>query len=206
MSPENDGQPTVMVVDDDPMNLDIMLLYLEEWGFHTLIAQNGERALQQLAHGQPDVMLLDVMMPGLDGFETCRRMKAREATAQIPVIFMTALDDLEHKVKGFQVGAVDYITKPFQQEEVLARVRTHATLRTLQKNLEKKNRQLEQALAQVTRLSGLLPICANCKKIRNDKGYWEDVTVYVRQHSEADFSHGICPDCAHELYPELYRK
>ncbi len=105
------------------------------------------------------------------------------------------------------------ITKPFQIEEVLARVYTHLTIRDLQKTLQEKNEQLqiknnelETALAKVKLLSGLLPICANCKKIRNDEGYWQQVEVYIHEHSEADFSHGVCPDCMKKLYPDLYNK
>jgi DNA-binding response OmpR family regulator len=166
-------------------------------------------------------------MPGIDGFETCQRLKSDRATQEIPIIFMTALTDTAEKVKGFDAGAVDYVTKPFQQEELLARINTHLTLRNLQKNLQaevaqrrkaeetlrqqaielqERNQELQEALAKVKTLSGLLPICANCKKIRNDEGYWEQVDVYLRHHSDAEFSHGICPDCMQELYSEYFEK
>lgn len=186
---------------------------LETADFRTLIAIDGEKALQQIERFLPDLILLDVIMPGLDWFETCRRLKAAEATREIPVIFMTALDDVESKIKGFEVGAVDFITKPIEHQEVLARVTTHLTIRALQQELQKKNQQLEaknnqlqEALDKIKRLRGLLPICANCKKIRDDQGHWQDVAVYIRNHSEADFSHGICPDCLKKLYPDLYEE
>lgn len=203
MDRENNPKTTVLVVDDQPANLKVLLSYLQEQGFTPLTAQNGERALYQIANFKPDIILLDVMMPGIDGFETCRRLKANSETADIPVIFMTALSDAEDKVKGFQAGGVDYVTKPFQHEEVLARITTHLTIRSLQKELEDKNSQLQEALDNVKQLSGFLPICASCKKIRDDKGYWNQIESYIQNHSEAQFSHSICPDCAKKLYPEF---
>ena len=119
----------ILVVDDRPANLKVLLSSLEEYDFDVRIAENGETALRTLRNFQADLVLLDVMMPGMDGFETCRQIKSNPATAEVPVIFMTALDSVEDKVAGFAAGGVDYITKPFQQVEVLARVNTHVTLR-----------------------------------------------------------------------------
>jgi len=149
------------------------------------------------------------MMPEMDGYQVCERLKADANTARIPIIFVSALDAAESKVQAFASGGVDYVPKPFQPEEVLARVKTHLALRDLQSQLEQANaelayrvRELQSALAQVKALSGLLPICANCKKVRDDKGYWHQVEVYIRDRSEAEFSHGLCPDCIKELYPD----
>lgn len=127
--------PTILIVDDQPTNLKVLLRLFEEHHYKILIAENGERALQA-ALQQPDLILLDVMMPGMNGFETCRRLKANQATAEIPIIFMTALDNIVDKIEGFKAGAVDYITKPFQQSEVLARVGIHITLRRQQQELK----------------------------------------------------------------------
>ena len=135
---------TILVVDDNVTNLNILLDYLNELSYKVLIAANGEQALQQLQHIHPDVILLDVMMPGIDGFETCLRLKANSETRDIPVIFMTALTDTVDKVRGFAVGGVDYITKPFQHEEVLARLKAHVTIRKLQQELQQKNHDLEE--------------------------------------------------------------
>lgn len=198
------NEATILVVDDNPTNLRVLFDHLEEAGFRMMVATNGERAIIQAEHTQPTLILLDVMMPGIDGFEICHRLKENEATREIPVIFMTALTGVESKVKGFKAGAVDYVTKPFQREEILARVTAHITIRNQQKLLAAHNAELQGALATVKLLSGLLPICANCKKIRDDEGYWQDVAVYVRDHSEADFSHSICPPCMKELYPDYY--
>ena len=118
MSNQEGIQPTILVVDDDPTNLSVLLDYLQNQHYNILVAQNGESALEQLQYALPDLILLDVMMsPGMDGFETCRRLKANARLKDIPVIFMTALTDTEHKIKGFEVGGVDYVTKPFSIPE-----------------------------------------------------------------------------------------
>jgi DNA-binding response OmpR family regulator len=215
----------ILVIDDQIANLEVIQEYLAAGGFTVLVAQDGASGLEQASYAQPDLILLDVMMPGMDGFEICRRLKAAERTSELPVIFMTVLDDITDKVSGFAVGGVDYITKPFQIEEVLARVRTHVTLRDLQRQLAAQNAQLRQeiaerkraeaereqlivelqaALANIKTLRGLLPICASCKQIRDDRGYWTEVEVYIRDHAEVEFSHGLCPDCAKKLYPEYF--
>ena len=137
----------ILIVDDDPDNLKILQGVLKKTGHKILMANSGERALYQIEHQSPDLILLDVLMPGIDGFETCRQIKLDPATARIPIIFLTALSDVDNKVKGFEAGGVDYITKPFYQAEVLARVNTHLTLHRLQQ-------QLQAALAQVNQLSG----------------------------------------------------
>ncbi len=160
---ETKDTATIMVVDDNPTNLRVLIEYLEESGYETMVAPSGERAIQQLEHAQPDLILLDIMMPGLDGFETCIKFKAGEGTRNIPVIFMTALSDTEKKLKGFKMGAVDYITKPFQQEEVLARIKTHLTIQQQKKELislngklSDSNRQLTATNIQLTRVNSEL--------------------------------------------------
>lgn len=133
----------ILIVDDTPANLGVIVDYLEHYGFGIMIARSGESALQKVHYSPPDLVLLDVLMPNMDGFEICQRLKADEATKDIPVIFMTSLTSSEDKVKGFEVGAVDYVTKPLHQEEVLARITTHLRLRDLAQSLQEKNRQLE---------------------------------------------------------------
>lgn len=195
---------TIAIVDDTLANLKALFDALETANFRVLVYTDGPSALAVIPQVKPDLILLDVLMPGLDGYQVCARLKSDESTQDIPVLFMSALDELFDIVSAFAVGGVDYITKPFRVEEVLARVHTHLTLRRLQKGLEERNRQLEEALAKVKVLRGLLPICAHCKKIRDDRGYWTKLEAYIESHSEADFSHGICPDCLKQLYPEFY--
>jgi signal transduction histidine kinase len=134
---------TLLIVDDIPTNLKVLFEYLKSLGFKVRIAKNGENALAQVAISLPDLILLDVMMPKMDGFEVCRRLKADEKTRDIPVIFMTAKTETVDKVKGFDLGAVDYVTKPIQQEETLARINAHLTIRNLQKSLQHQNQELE---------------------------------------------------------------
>ena len=128
----------ILIVDDTPTNLDVISETLSDVGYDVAIAISGERALQQVERISPDLILLDVMMPGIDGFETCKRLKSNPNTCDIPIIFMTAMGDTDYKVKGFELGAVDYITKPFQVQEVLMRVKTHLRLSLLTQNLEEQ--------------------------------------------------------------------
>lgn len=132
----------LLIVDDNPTNLGFLFEYLTKSDFKVLVALDGESAIEQVQYAQPDLILLDVMMPGLDGFTTCKCLKSDPSTQDIPVIFMTALSDTVDKVQGFKIGAVDYITKPLQPEEVLCRVQTHLALRNLQKRLIDQNQKL----------------------------------------------------------------
>ncbi len=135
---------SILLVDDNPTNLGVLFDYLEDCGFEVMVARDGETGLQRARLTHPDIILLDVMMPGIDGFETCNRLKADESTATIPVIFMTALESVEDKVKGFQAGGVDYVTKPIQHEEALARITTHLRIRDLTANLNAKIEELTE--------------------------------------------------------------
>ena len=157
----------VLIVDDSPTNLSVLFKYLSEMGLKVLVAQSGESALEQITYERPDIILLDVLMPDMDGFETCRRLKAHESTREIPVIFMTALSDKENIVAAFEVGAVDYIPKPFHQEEVLARLATHLTLQRQRMELYTLNatknkffsivaHELKEAFATLVSLSNYL--------------------------------------------------
>ena len=134
---------TILIVDDMPANVKVLLNFLTNHNFGVLVARNGEMALKIVESKPPDLILLDVMMPGMDGFETCKRLKTHAHSQDIPVIFMTALSDTVSKIKGFELGAVDYVTKPFHHEEVLARINTHLTIRKLQQQLEVQNAELQ---------------------------------------------------------------
>jgi signal transduction histidine kinase len=158
----NDTGSRILVIDDNPTNLDVLSELLDKQNFVVLFALDGQSSLQRSESGQPDIILLDVLMPGMDGFEVCRRLKTNEKTKAIPVIFMTALSETVDKVKGFQLGAVDYITKPIEPEEVLARITTHLKIRRLQCELHLKNeelyasnQQLQSALERERELSKL---------------------------------------------------
>ena len=136
----------VLVIEDSLINLNIIVEFLDNEGIDTIVARDGNDGLIKAKQNQPDLILLDVMMPGIDGFEVCQRLKADQTTQEIPIIFMTALADIQNKMKGFELGAVDYITKPFQSSEVLARVKTHLTLSRLHNDLQEKNLALGETL------------------------------------------------------------
>lgn len=161
-----ESESTILIVDNNVDTVEVLFTHLNNSGFKVLVAQDGKSAIEQIEYAQPDIILLDVRMPGIDGFETCRRLKENEATKDIPIIFMTVLTDTKDKVKGFEVGAVDYITKPFQYEEVLARVTTHLTLRNLQKKLEDQMVQLQQEVAERKRAEEALQKAKNELEIR----------------------------------------
>ena len=222
---------TILIVDDSPENLKLLTDTLTPEGYRVISASSGEQALAAVAARPPELVLLDIRIPDMDGFEVYRRLKSRVESRDLPVIFLSAITEMVRRVEGLKLGAVDFISKPFQIEELLARVQTQLELRRLRVQLEQqaagllrandqlqlemaertrteqalreKNAELAAALAKVKLLGGLLPICAGCKKIRDDQGYWSQVDSYVQEHSEATFTHGLCPECIKRLYPEL---
>jgi DNA-binding response OmpR family regulator len=143
----------------------------------------------------PLLAILDWMMPGLDGLEVCRKVRGRQSSTPPYLLILTAKGQRKDIVNGLQAGANDYVTKPFSREELQARVQVGIRVVELQQSLADRVRALEDALARVKLLHGLLPICSYCKKIRNDQNYWQQVEIYIAEHSEAQFSHSICPEC-----------
>ncbi len=205
-----DEQETILIVDDELASVQLLSHILKASGYQVQATTRSAEALQIARTQRLNLILLDVMMPGLDGFEVCRQLKANESSQDVPVLFLSALADIEDKIRAFGVGAADYITKPFQSREILARVATHLALRSLQQRLEaanqelerqnavlqKRNEEMEQALQTIKTLSGLIPICAWCgRKIEDEAGQWVPVEVYIQAHSQAHFTHGMCPDC-----------
>lgn len=171
---------TILVVDDTPTNLEVLFDFLSNAGFKVLFAEDGESALETVNYATPDLILLDILMPGLDGFETCRRLKANQSTTAIPVIFLTALTDTSDKVKGFELGAVDFITKPLQYEEVLARVKTHLRLQSLTRQLQNQNIQLEQQVEERRQTALVL------QQQHQRSQLFADVTLKIRQSLHID--------------------
>jgi len=196
----NRSHKNILIVDDTPANLTVLRQILAEHGYRARPALSGEIALRTIQSDLPDLILLDILMPGMDGYEVCKRLKAEEKTRDVPVIFISALNEIEDKMRAFSAGGVDYISKPFQAQEILARVKTHLTLHSLVNNLEKKNNELQKALDEIKTLKGLIPICSSCKKIRDAKGFWNQLESYIEKYSDASFSHSICPECSDKLY------
>jgi len=148
----------VLVVDDNPTNLSVLVNLLRDVGLRVLVATDGESAIEQIEYVKPDLILLDVMMPGIDGFETCQRLKANVETSKIPIIFMTALSETVDKVRGLSLGAVDYVTKPFEHEEVLIRIRTHLTIAKQREQIESQNLNLQSEISDRKRAEEALTI------------------------------------------------
>jgi DNA-binding response OmpR family regulator len=187
----------ILIAEDDSVSRRLLQAALAKWGYRVLVAADGQEAWQILQQEPPpSLLILDWLMPGMDGVEICRKVRALPAYQSAYIILLTGKTSKEDVINGLDAGADDYVTKPFDPGELRARVSVGVRVAQLQLNLAERVRELEAALAQVKTLSGMLPICASCKKIRDDKGYWTQIESYIRHHSEAEFSHGFCPDCA----------
>jgi PleD family two-component response regulator len=193
---------TILIVEDNPKNVQVLGTILMDAKHRVAVAHKGSMVFDQINKLKPELILLDIMMPEMDGFEVCHRLKADPAYSEIPVIFLTAKTETEDIVRGFDLGAADFVTKPFRAKELLARVQTHLSLFRLQRDLRRKNQELQEALTSIKTLSGFLPICSYCNKIRNAMGQWERLESYISNHTDANFSHGICPDCAALHFPD----
>ena len=190
----------ILVAEDDPVSRRLRESLLLKWGHRVVVTANGDEAWQLLsAEHPPTFLILDWMMPGMDGSDICKRLRLRPNAPPTYVILLTARNRKEDIVAGLEAGADDYVIKPFDREELRARVQVGQRVLRLQETLAQRVRELETALGQVTHLQGLLPICCYCKKIRDDKNYWQQVDIYIGQHSGAQFSHGICPDCLRKV-------
>lgn len=199
---------TVLIVDDEKINLELISNILENEGYKIEQANSSKKALQFFDKKTADIILLDIMMPEIDGFEVCIHLKKEPKTANIPIIFITSLADTNTQAKGFEAGCVDFISKPPSPSILSARIKTHIELKMHRDELEQlvrsRTSELQKAMEQINTLKGLLPICANCKKIRDDKGTWNKIEAYIQKRSKVEFTHGICPNCARKLNPELY--
>jgi DNA-binding response OmpR family regulator len=197
----------VLVAEDDPVSERLLEVTLEGWGYRPVLTRTGTEALRALRGDDPPaVAILDWMMPELDGVEVCRRIRAEPPPAPPYLILLTAKGRREDLVAGLAAGADDYVVKPFDREELQARLLVGVRVARLQLALAERVRALEEAVGRVARLQGLLPMCAYCKKIRNDRNYWQQVESYISEHSAAQFSHGICPDCYERVVrPEVDR-
>ncbi len=186
----------ILVAEDDPVSRRLLEATLVKWGYEVVTTSNGSEAWEALkAPEVPRLAILDWMMPEIDGVEVCRRARGRPDPGPLHIILLTARGRKEDVIAGLQAGADDYVTKPFDQEELRARVQVGVRIIELQTTLAARVAELEEALARVRQLRGLLPICSYCKKIRDDQNYWQQVEQYVSTHTEVQFSHGICPDC-----------
>ena len=208
---------TVLIVDDKPTNLILLEHSIAGDDLNIVKANTGEEAVGLARDLDLALVLLDVQMPGMDGFETAAALRSLPNCKYVPIIFVTAMSTQEkHVFKGYNAGAVDYMFKPVVPEVIRSKVRVFIELHRQKKLLDeqraelsakvealaKANRELASALEHIKVLRGILPICVHCKKVRDDKGYWEQVERYLEAHSELGFTHGICPDCLRKHFPE----
>jgi phosphoserine phosphatase RsbU/P len=194
----------ILIADDDRVAATILQRAAERLGLDPVVAHDGAQAWHILQEHPPVVIaILDWMMPGADGLELCRRIRQDAARSHMYVLLLTARDGRGDLVAAFNAGADDYLTKPFDGEELRARVQVGIRIVSLQERLAERVADLQEALSKVKQLSGLLPICSYCKRIRSDADYWEQMESFVSEHSEAEFSHGICPTCLETVRAEF---
>jgi phosphoserine phosphatase RsbU/P len=197
----------IMIAEDDPVSRCFLEVALSKWDYEVISTRDGNEAWEMFQSETPPIAILDWMMPGLDGAEVCRRIRTVKTAFAPYLILLTAKSEKGDVVAGLEAGADDYITKPFNRQELRARLEVGLRIGELQKNLAARIDELETALSRVKQLQGLLPICSYCKKIRSDHDYWEQVDTYITKHSEVAFSHSICPACYDSVVePQLKSK
>ena len=201
----------VLIAEDDFLVVEMIKGLLRELG-HTVVghAVNGREAVAMTKELAPDVVLMDIKMPEMDGIEAAGHI---ERECPTPLVVVTAHESPALVKRASHAGVGAYLVKPPMASEIdraitvaMARFKDMAELSRLNRELTERNEELQQALAQIQTLRGLIPICASCKKIRDDAGYWQQVDVYLREHTQAEFTHGLCPDCAAKLYPDVFAK
>jgi DNA-binding response OmpR family regulator len=186
----------ILIADDDLTYCRMLEALLFKWGYEPIVTCDGEQAWQIMQGPEaPQLAVLDWMMPGKDGVDICRQVRKASPSKPTYIILITAKDRKEDVVSGLESGADDYITKPFESEEFRARVQAGARIIKLQMALADRVQELQEALEQIRTLQGVLPICMYCKKVRNDQNYWQQLETYISQHSQAEVSHGLCPEC-----------
>lgn len=197
----------ILIADDDAICRSMLEDLLTEWGHEVVAVADGTAAWQVLESPEaPPLAVLDWMMPGLDGVTVCQKVRALSRPLLPHLILLTSRQDKGSIVTGLQAGADDYVCKPFDPDELRARIDVGIRIVGLQRSLAERVRELEEALDHIKRLQGILPICSYCKKVRNDQNYWQQVESYVSEHSEARFSHGICPECLPRVLAEMRRE
>jgi phosphoserine phosphatase RsbU/P len=210
---------SILIVDDTRDNILLLQAILKKEGYEDLKSCGSVKEVYELlgldggaqAH-YPDLILMDFMMPDISGIEACRKLKALPIPeiSDIPIIMITAKTDQESLQEAFDAGAMDYLTKPVRRTELLARIKSAIKLKMemdcrkkRERELQEKNENLEKAMREIKTLRGFLPICSFCKKIRNVEGMWQQMEVYIQNHADVKFSHGLCEVCMKAQYPEF---
>jgi sigma-B regulation protein RsbU (phosphoserine phosphatase) len=193
----------ILIAEDEPVSRRLLVKTLEQWGYEVVICEDGTSAWNALqAPDAPNIAVLDWMMPGMDGPEICRGVRESGAQRQPYLMLLTSRTRMQDVVAGLKAGADDYLTKPVDREELEARLSVATRVVQLQQRLADRVVELEEAISRVRQLQGLLPICAYCKRIRDDQNYWNQVESYIAEHLDVRFSHGICPSCLETVLKE----
>ena len=203
------GEPVmkVLIAEDERTSRRVLTAVLTQWKYEVVSTVDGEQAWEKLKEDDaPRLAILDWMMPGMDGFEVCRRLRQGDTRNPTYVILLTSRDGKEDIIEGLGAGADDYVAKPFDTGELRARIEVGCRVIELQATLTQRIDELEDALNHVKTLQGILPICMHCHKIRNDQESWERIEKYIGEHTEAQFSHGLCPECRDKYYPNTGRE
>jgi DNA-binding response OmpR family regulator len=192
----------ILVAEDSRTTQVLLQRLLTEWGHEVIMTGDGDEAWGALsANDPPRLAILDWLMPGMDGLEICRRVRKTDGDDPLYVIMLTAKTEKEDIVAGLEAGADDYVTKPFDGEELRARVGVGVRVLELQAALAGQVRELRDALAHIKTLQGIIPICMYCHKIRDDRDIWQRMEQYIAERSGAEFSHSLCPECREKHYP-----
>ena len=193
-----------LIADDDAISRRMLESALQNCGYRVTVACDGDEAWRILQIPEPpQLLVLDWLMPGLAGVDLCQRARQSEKLRSVYIILLTSRGEKADIIRGLESGADDYITKPFDPDELRARMQVGRRVIQLQMALAERLRKLEEALAHVKQLHTLLPICSYCKKVRDDQNYWHQVECYVSRHADVRFSHGVCPDCLEKLKKDL---
>ena len=196
----------ILIAEDDLTSRQVLEAVLKKWGHEVVSTCDGNEAWAAMqAEDAPKLAVLDWMMPGLDGVEVCRKIREQDGGNRTYVILLTALGSKQDIVTGLEAGANDYVTKPFDKDELRARINVGRRMAELQTALAAKIDELQETLDHIKTLQGILPICMHCHRIRDDHESWQRIEKYIEQHSDAQFSHGLCPECLEKHYPEPKR-
>lgn len=197
-------QISILVVEDDPNVSTVLTARLESMDYHVCgSAETGLDAISGVYRHHPDLVTMDILLKGeMNGIEAAAKIAEG---SDVPIIYMTCLSDQQVFKRAIETHPYGYIIKPYDINELRSAIEIAVVKHQAAKERETLIAQLQKALKEVKTLSGLLPICASCKKIRKDDSTWQQIEDYIASHSEANFTHGICPECAHRLYPELYK-
>jgi DNA-binding response OmpR family regulator len=197
----------ILVAEDDPVSSYLLTIRLTEWGHEVVCVSNGVQARDVLCRSEaPRLALIDWMMPAMDGLEVCQTIRQQLKRDPPYLILLTSRNAPEDVVKGIEAGADDYVVKSFHDQELKVRIEAGIRILQLQTSLQQRVQELEDALAKVNLLQGLLPICSYCKSIRDDRDYWHQLETFISDHTDARFTHGICPACYEQhVQPELDR-